>query len=101
MTTPIVIVASGGLPVINTPSGISMTVATNGVGVPVTIVTNGFGVAANLIGYCATTFDPAHGAVWRVSICERSAPAVRLLELAMRTALSRCSHQHSNVSFHT
>lgn len=48
---PFVVVASGGLPVVNTSGGIAMSLATNGDGIPVTIATNGFGIAANLVGY--------------------------------------------------
>lgn len=53
MGIPFVVVASGGLPVVNTAGGIPMDIATNGFGIPVTIATNGFGIAANLIGYSA------------------------------------------------
>lgn len=51
MGIPFVVVSSGGLPVVNTPGGIAMDLATNGDGIPVTIATNGFGIAANLNGY--------------------------------------------------
>lgn len=51
MGIPFVVVASGGLPVVNAAGGIPMDIATNGFGIPVTIATNGFGIAANLIGY--------------------------------------------------
>lgn len=53
MGTPFVVVASGGLPVVNTPNGAPFDFAANGDGIPVTIVTNGFGIAANLNGYSA------------------------------------------------
>lgn len=53
MGIPVVVVASGGLPVVNFSGGVPMEVATNGFGIPVTIATNGFGIAANLIGYVA------------------------------------------------
>lgn len=53
MGIPFVVVSSGGIPVVNTPSGIAMDFASNGLGIPVTIVTNGFGIAANLNGYSA------------------------------------------------
>lgn len=51
MGIPFVVVASGGIPVVNTTAGIPMDIATNGFGIPVTIATNGFGIAANLNGY--------------------------------------------------
>lgn len=51
MGIPVVVVASGGVPVVNTSSGLPMDVATNGFGIPVTIATNGFGIPANLNGY--------------------------------------------------
>jgi hypothetical protein len=53
MGIPFVVVASGGLPVINTPNGIPMDLASNGFGIPVTIATDGFGIAVNLNGYSA------------------------------------------------
>ena len=53
MGIPFVVVASGGIPVVNTTAGMPMTLAANGMGIPVTIATNGFGIAANLIGYSA------------------------------------------------
>ena len=46
MSTPVVMVTVGGMPIVdNTVKGIGMpvTVATNGYGIPVRIATNGFG----------------------------------------------------------
>lgn len=53
MGIPFVVVASGGLPVVNVSTGVQMDIATNGFGIPVTIATNGFGIPANLNGYSA------------------------------------------------
>lgn len=38
MATPVVIAASGGIPVVNTANATPMTVATNGFGAPITVV---------------------------------------------------------------
>ena len=46
MATPVVVVASGGLPIVVATNGFGtpMTIATNGYGTPVTIATNGYGI---------------------------------------------------------
>lgn len=47
--TPIVIVESGGLPVVSTNNGTPMQVASNGFGIPVTLVEN-FGTPVTISG---------------------------------------------------
>lgn len=59
MATPVVIVPSGGLPVINTPNATPMTVAANGFGVPITLVDK-YGTPATVEGGGpAPSFSPS------------------------------------------
>jgi hypothetical protein len=57
----VVVVDQGGIPVVNTPLGAPMTVASNGFGVAVTIAANGFGTPVYLLnenGTPWTAYDP-------------------------------------------
>ena len=71
MATPIVVVASGGLPVVEAINGLGVpvTVATNGYGRAVTIATNGYGMPVVPSAPFVDTGAPAivFGAVYRRS----------------------------------
>lgn len=57
MAAPVVVVASGGIPVSTTTLGTPMTVATNGFGTAVTIVSSG-GAPVVLLNEDGTTYTP-------------------------------------------
>ena len=61
MSRPVVVVASGGLPIVEATNGfgVPMTVASNGYGLPVTIATNGLGLPVVATGLFVDTGAPA------------------------------------------
>lgn len=56
--SPIIIVASGGVPVVNTDNGTPFTVAANAIGTPMTVVTNN-GAPVKLFNEDGTAWEPA------------------------------------------
>lgn len=54
---PVVVVASGGIPVVNGTNGVGMTVAANGIGKAITLVAN-LGIPVTLLNPDGTAYVP-------------------------------------------